>query len=621
MRKKGKEKYMYVLLSAFGVVVFIAFTLSGFYSDIQKRVYQRQIDNMKNLSMQGSAVVEKDLEGHINTLYSLAEFLDEKNFSTRDNIERLGDFLQKREIGFQRLGIADAQGNARVTNGETLNISDRDYFKICMKEKHGATEIRESALIDKPICIISVPVLGEKGESIGIIYGIIEIEAFQIYDNTILEDRQQYIQIIDMDGNYIMKEASNLIGKRDNIFEGLSYVDSQLSSEEIRTRINNEMQVYTEITDGKSSEIVYFTPLKLNDWCVVTVLNRSEITEAVDFILSNDVYMVIFKVAVAVVLLCLVILRFSWQKRRQIEKYNEQLMFEEKIVRIAAEKSGFIIMGYTVRTKQLRFINNTLLEIQFPQLLDNAPVEFMKLIHGDQLLRDQVERIFDSMEHETGKREFYLCVHKGGREFYLRIQLTSLTGSRGEPSHCIGVIEDVTEAFKLRERADRDSLTGLYNRKRAEEIIENCLKTMQRREGDVHACMILDLDNFKTLNDTLGHQMGDRALQDVAKILRQHFRDYDIVCRLGGDEFLVFMKNIPRNVVGRNITSLLRKLNLTYDDGEKFVQITASAGIVLVSDTNCDFGQLYCRADKALYEVKHSNKNNFRIFEQENTQR
>lgn len=126
----------------------------------------------------------------------------------------------------------------------------------------------------------------------------------------------------------------------------------------------------------------------------------------------------------------------------------------------------------------------------------------------------------------------------------------------------------------------------------------------------------MDLDNFKKLNDTLGHQKGDQALQDVANILRQHFREYDIVCRLGGDEFMVFVQNIPRNVIEKNIGSLLKKLMLTYEKEEKKVCITVSAGIYLIEETGHDFRELYQKADETLYRVKNSSKNGYRIYGQ-----
>lgn len=127
--------------------------------------------------------------------------------------------------------------------------------------------------------------------------------------------------------------------------------------------------------------------------------------------------------------------------------------------------------------------------------------------------------------------------------------------------------------------------------------------------------MILDLDGFKQLNDNLGHMTGDCALAEVAKILVKHFRSYDVVCRLGGDEFIIFAKGLPKEALDKVLSSLLKKLVLTYGSGERQVTISASVGAVFAPKQGKDFTQLYEKADKALYLVKNATKNGYRIYE------
>lgn len=616
MRKQEKRKYILIATFAVGVIFFIIFTLSGFYKDIQQRVYNKRIETTKEISLQGSAAVEKKLEGLVNTLFGLAEYVHEKDISDERNIEKIKEFLEKRNIGFQRMGIADADGNAKVTNGKELNISDRKYFQTCMKEKRGSSEIRTSDLVNKPVCIIAVPVLNDNGEAIGVIYGVTEIGVFEIYDNTILESGKQYIQLVDPDGKYVLKEASTLIGKRDNIFDGINSVQSEVSAEEIKEKISNDEQVYTEITDGISHEILYFTPLKLNSWCVVTAIDYEEVTDSVDYILGNDVYVMVAKVVGVIILLFLLIMYYSWQERKQIKAMNEQLILDENIMRIAAEKSGVLIMSYGIRSRRLRFINSTIRNFKFPDMVENAPEAFAKSASLDETLKNQIRKIFESVERGDEQREFPLNVTENGKERHFRIQLTVPPDKNGVSTQCIAVMEDVTEKEKLREKADRDPLTGLYNRSGALEKIKQYMQSVRLQEGRTYAYMILDMDNFKVLNDTLGHQMGDKALLDVAEILQHHFRSYDIVCRLGGDEFLVFMKDIPENVVARNIESLLKKLVLDYEENGNSVRVTASAGVALVKDSKVPFQEMYRKADDALYQVKQGSKNSYRIYDE-----
>lgn len=615
---KKKEKYVYIAVLASVVLVFIGFTLTKFNKDIQKRVYKLQISSMQNISKQGGAVVEKNLEGMVNTLYALTNFLvEDEDFANDEHMEKLRDFAQERNVMFQRFGIADASGNAKVTNGEKINISSRQYFQECMKNKKASSEIKKSALIEEMICIIAVPILKD-GEAIGVLYGCTDLKVFNIYENTILENEKTYIQVIDPDGTYIVKEPSGILGKRDNIFDGLSRVESQTSLQEIQEKVKNEEPTYIEISDGECRETVCFTPLKLNHWCVVTVMDQSRITNSIDYILGHDIYIMIIRVAVGVLLLSSMILYFSWQEKRQIEEFNERLLIDEKLFRIASEKSGVIIMSYIIKTKQLHFINPDMFGLKLPDKIDNAPENFVHYLSDkNKNLHEELHTILKNMENEEGKRTFFVTVkHSDQEELILRIQLTSLFGTNGEIRQCIGVIEDATETQHLREKADRDSLTGLYNRSYAVEKINGMLQEFSPAPECVHACVLMDLDNFKKLNDTLGHQKGDQALQDVANILRQHFREYDIVCRLGGDEFLIFVQNIPRNVIEKNIGSLLKKLTLTYEKEEKKVCITVSAGIYLVKEPGHDFRELYQKADETLYRVKNSSKNGYRIYGQ-----
>lgn len=133
-------------------------------------------------------------------------------------------------------------------------------------------------------------------------------------------------------------------------------------------------------------------------------------------------------------------------------------------------------------------------------------------------------------------------------------------------------------------------------------------------EGSCDIFMILDLDYFKKLNDTLGHVTGDKALVDVASILRKHFRKYDVVCRLGGDEFVIFIQDCPVDVIDKIIRSLLAKLELHYEKKGVRAEITASIGIFVAPIHGMTFEELYEKADQALYQAKKTTKNTYAIY-------
>jgi diguanylate cyclase (GGDEF) domain len=166
--------------------------------------------------------------------------------------------------------------------------------------------------------------------------------------------------------------------------------------------------------------------------------------------------------------------------------------------------------------------------------------------------------------------------------------------------------------FQLKSKAERDSLTGLYNRVTAENFITQLLKDYQ---GTKSAFIMLDLDNFKEINDLHGHYAGDFVLRCIADVLKASFRSDDIVARMGGDEYCVFIKRIPSEMF------LLRKVeemavgfeDISYKGIEKNT-ISMSIGIAICPNHGDTFTQLYKNADTALYQAKSLGKNRALIY-------
>ena len=121
------------------------------------------------------------------------------------------------------------------------------------------------------------------------------------------------------------------------------------------------------------------------------------------------------------------------------------------------------------------------------------------------------------------------------------------------------------------------------------------------------------MDNFKTLNDTLGHMCGDRALIDFVATAGKNCRKDDIICRLGGDEFVIFLKNVAEESVIKKIKELQEAFCTTYEKDDVMVTISVSIGVVMVYNSEKSFDELYEAADKALYKAKKSKKGTYCI--------
>lgn len=168
----------------------------------------------------------------------------------------------------------------------------------------------------------------------------------------------------------------------------------------------------------------------------------------------------------------------------------------------------------------------------------------------------------------------------------------------------------LNELHVVRRAIQRDQLTGLYGRSGFEHQMNELLHMSRKRQGIM---IMLDLDNFKRINDNLGHPEGDKALLDIAECLRREFRKNDIVGRLGGDEFLVFMPDsLPRSILKQKLRGLIDALCQTLREYDKY-EVTVSAGVAFLSEELPNYKALYEAADSALYVAKALGKKQYYI--------
>ena len=155
-------------------------------------------------------------------------------------------------------------------------------------------------------------------------------------------------------------------------------------------------------------------------------------------------------------------------------------------------------------------------------------------------------------------------------------------------------------------------MTKVYNRETAMECIR---KILWEEPDEQHALIMLDIDNFKALNDTLGHQAGDEFLVALARELKKAFRDGDIIGRIGGDEFFIFVRDVSDRQLIDNIANRILAIVMDVARGYLQIDLSGSVGIGLYPENGIDLDDLYAKADEALYIAKNSGKNQY-IFAQ-----
>ncbi len=213
---------------------------------------------------------------------------------------------------------------------------------------------------------------------------------------------------------------------------------------------------------------------------------------------------------------------------------------------------------------------------------------------------------------------------KNGEEYPEHLTVTAVKDTHGKITNYVATLTDITNSKAAKEEIERlafyDSLTQLPNRRLLIDRLKQSLAA-SARSGQKGALIFLDLDHFKTLNDTLGHDTGDLLLQQVSERLKLCVREEDTVSRFGGDEFVVMLENLSLDEyeaaklaekVGEKI---LQSLNLPYLLGTNHYKTTSSIGITLLNDHDSNVEDLLKQADIAMYQSKKSGRNAVSFFD------
>ena len=209
-------------------------------------------------------------------------------------------------------------------------------------------------------------------------------------------------------------------------------------------------------------------------------------------------------------------------------------------------------------------------------------------------------------------------IRRDGHEIWAELSVSLVRNEDGKPRYFIAQMVDITDRKmfeqQLVHQAFHDRLTGLPNRGLFMDRLEHAL-ARRPRAGEAIAVIFLDLDNFKVINDSLGHRAGDQLLLTMAARLQTCVREGDTVARLGGDEFTILLEHITDVSDAILVAQRIAEQSLTlYTIGEREVSVTASIGIALPSDEGESADDLLRNADIAMYEAKRRGKAQYAVF-------
>lgn len=345
-----------------------------------------------------------------------------------------------------------------------------------------------------------------------------------------------------------------------------------------------------------------------------------------------------FIIGVAVISLMAVTISLYLYKRAQknADQKNDVMMQNEKVMSETKDEvqyqSGFFdsvfnysLAGIGVLTLDGRLVkaNQALCHI-FGYSVDSLlEMNFFHLIHPDDFagLQNQIQQLIDN-QVKIYQSE-HLCYRKDNESIWVNTTISMVNDSSGKPVYFVVQVQNITLQKKAEERlrhmAYHDPLTGLANRNKLEQFLNQIL-AQSRRHQESFALMFIDLDRFKNINDTIGHEAGDLLLQIIADRLKGAIRNTDLVARLGGDEFVIVVTDVHKSesvaiIAHKILESVMQAVVIK----GKEIYITTSIGISLYPFDGQNMQTLMKNADLALYRAKEHGKNNYQFYTLEMT--
>jgi diguanylate cyclase (GGDEF)-like protein/PAS domain S-box-containing protein len=250
------------------------------------------------------------------------------------------------------------------------------------------------------------------------------------------------------------------------------------------------------------------------------------------------------------------------------------------------------------------------------EVLGKTDFDIFSSEHAAAALEDE-QRVICTGEPVVGKLERE-SFDDGRPDVWVSTTKMPLRDGRGRTIGTFGMSRDVTAQVRaeqaLAHQALKDPLTGLANRLALTDRLSQALVSLERAPGRV-GLLLIDLDNFKRVNDSFGHEEGDRVLVEAARRLGQVCRRGDTVARLGGDEFVLLCPALHDDDISLVASRAVRAIGKTLTYQGKDLTVTGSIGAVVTSDPSADPDALLQKADMAMYEAKAGGRDGFRIFD------
>ena len=430
---------------------------------------------------------------------------------------------------------------------------------------------------------------------------VLEEQAFSVFDDA---DIHGCFYIVADDGSVIL---SNHDEDADCDFESIL--------PQITGRIADNSSGAFNFNDGNEKRICSYSPIGINGWYVVCSVPADFIGKQNSKV--QEITVLLVCVITLIFVLFIIIFTRLIRKTDEVRKDNERFS-------LATEQNQSLIFEMDLGGKTVSFSGDT--KFILGKEIKSFSVKDFKFFY-DRVHEDDYPSMMKLRDSILGEQKSFSSEVRlkcsDGNYYWFRFSGTPILSNDGKSKKLFASLTNVNQQRlhenELRHIAETDALSGLLNKSFFQQKIEAYIKEHQQNARCLF--FIVDLDNFKKVNDLLGHSVGDLAIKDAGGKLTRLFSVQDYISRFGGDEFCIFtclkeaFDHDSAIAFAHEKASLLCNIMAeNYFNEKTYVEVTASVGIALYPDDGKDFAELFVKADTALYNTKRNGKNGYSLY-------
>ncbi|HGM3505847.1 TPA: diguanylate cyclase [Clostridioides difficile] len=620
---------------------FIATSVIGYQSNTN--IFKNDIEHVSTLAAEGIYYqIDKLLSEPINVSLTMANdsllknFLDgeQEHINDEEFIYKLQDYLNvyKNKYSYDSVFLVSTKTNNYYHfNGLDRNLSANNsenqwYYSFLKNDDEYSLNVDNDEASNNSITVfVNCKIKEDNGATMGIIGVGLKVNSLQ----TLLKEYDDKFDVVArlIDDKGFVQLASNKTGHENiNFFENSS---SDLSDSKQLILDNKKEQKSFWHSSKKSKSYVVCQYIPSLKWHLVL---ENDLT-----VMSKQLHIQFFK-GIAVIILIIIFVLFTIT--RVLKKYKNQIMKlsvsqkleYQKLLSQSTEELYENIFEIDVTNNRAGCEDENRYFHEFGLGLNTPYDEALYTIATKQIKEEYAQGYLDTFLPENVLKCYnsginnisYDFLIKNSEENYhwMRINARIFFWTSDESVRMISYRENIDEEknreLVLLERSQRDSLTGLYNKGVTEEFISSFLKNKNNQDLE-HVFLIFDIDDFKNVNDKYGHAFGDFVISEFALELKSQFREDDIIGRIGGDEFVVLIKNFNSNnyVLMEKLERFCSKINQKKFAEQAEFSIACSVGVAMYPEHGYVYSELYEKADQALYYAKSHGKNSYHVFSED----